>query len=291
MSGPHSPPTFWSTSRTHNNLNLAGSFYTREPCWHNPQSTQATEQAGTPLPPTTMPRFGKFTLGHFAFTKDIHPHLYSLTKRNPKRFSLLQGKAKRGNSAQRLFCKEQVTEAVSTPEVRGSLPHSSLGPVLSISEASHQAFTQVWKHLGFISIYWVHPIARCVWRSLLPESFHRNTLLSDSRETCIGFFDVCVCESVCVKRRPQPVGSRTGWVYLRNDDGFIFTIQTLSSLLGWQTSLILKTATYRNKQRTPWQRSRVFLWEGCKQDHRELEKVLSGGKKRCQGGGGKQKSS
>lgn len=115
MSGPHSPPTFWSTSRTLNNLDVAGSFCTREPCWHNPQSTQATEQEGTPLPPTTMPRFGKFTLGHFAFTKDIHPHLYSLTKRNPKRFSLLQEKAKRGNSAQRLFCKEQVTEAASTP--------------------------------------------------------------------------------------------------------------------------------------------------------------------------------
>ena len=95
--------------------------------------------------------------------------------------SLLGEKAKSDSGAQRLFYKEQVTKAASTPVERVSPPSSFSGPALSISAASRHASTRLWEHLGFTSIYLVHPLVRCVLRSLLPESFHRNTLLSNSR--------------------------------------------------------------------------------------------------------------
>lgn len=60
--------------------------------------------------------FWKFALYHFAFTKDLHEYLFSLTERNPKRVFAFIRKSESGNSVQPLFCRNLLRGSATPAE-------------------------------------------------------------------------------------------------------------------------------------------------------------------------------
>lgn len=134
------------------------------------------------LPLQVSPIFQKFPLWPLSFYK--RPKLVSVfvNRKKSKKESRFQEKRQKVKTVLRVcFTRSRLQRQQASPVVRVSPPSFFSGPALSISAASCHAFTQLCEHLGFTSIYLVHPLARCALRSLLPESFHRNTLLSNSR--------------------------------------------------------------------------------------------------------------
>ena len=144
---------------------------------------------------TGVPHFSKahpMPLRSYDFTKEGHWQLFLLTKRNLKRSSPFTVKSE--NSLLRLFCSELSWRQLAPSAARGAPPSSSPGTTLSISASAAIALNWVREHLCFISIYFVHLLARCVLRYMLLhftpfqliKGFIRTLYFQTARKTCTG---------------------------------------------------------------------------------------------------------
>ena len=100
--------------------------------------------------------------------KDLNEYLFLLTKRNPKRTFAFTVKGKMWKQPPVFVFQGAVTGAAWTQRSeRGTAKPLTLElNTLGIPVSSHYSF-EVCEHLTFISIYSVHPLARCILRWLL----------------------------------------------------------------------------------------------------------------------------
>lgn len=95
--------------------------------------------------------------------KDLHYHLFSLTKEIKENFHFYKKKAKSENSIQVRFADSH-WRGSTFRAARVAVPSSSPGTTLNILASSPIALTCICDHRCFIFIYFVHLIARCVLR-------------------------------------------------------------------------------------------------------------------------------
>lgn len=61
------------------------------------------------------PNFQKFTLRHFAFTKDLHQHLFLLRERNPKSIFAFRKTSEKQKQFQHWFCSSRYRGSAHRP--------------------------------------------------------------------------------------------------------------------------------------------------------------------------------
>lgn len=115
-------------------------------------------------PKQVSPTYQKFALYHLSSTKDLHQYLFAHWKKPEEDFHFYGKKTKSQNSVQCLFCCPVVYRVNTCPKQQdGHCQSPSPGTTLSISASSHHSF-ELYEHLCFISVYFVHPLARWVLR-------------------------------------------------------------------------------------------------------------------------------
>lgn len=109
---------------------------------------------------TGISHFLNLGLLHFTFMKDLQQYLFLLTERNSKRIFTFPGKNNLKVNIVFSVCFGGGVAAAAIVAV----PSSFQGITLSISQSRDQSLELCCKHLCFISIYFVHPLARCIQR-------------------------------------------------------------------------------------------------------------------------------